>query len=142
MKERDLNKRLQESIIDMETVLGAIAQAKSCKPRGRRGPLDLLEDEPALHEFLKGALLEVAGNLAIDGCAPAVIRSVYRETAFLLAVTFNAVGQAHRKLYADLLPQTDDQAVLAEPRADQDLSPAPESGSRQDRSSERKEPKS
>lgn len=141
VKERDLNTRLQEAIIDADAVLGAIAEAKQRQPRGRRGPLDLLEGEPALHEFLKGALLEIAGEMAINDCPPAMTRAVYRETAFLLAVTFNAVRYAHRDLYADLLPQAEADVAEAKPQADQDLSPGQDGGNEANRSSKKKEPK-
>jgi hypothetical protein len=135
VNDKQLGRRLRESIIDSETILRAVAHARQCKPRGRRGPLDLLESEPALQEFLKGALLEVAGEMAIHGCEPSVIRAVYREAAFLLAVTFNSVGQAHRDLYADLLPQTEPEATAS--HADQDLSPGPDGGKEANRPSKK-----
>lgn len=141
MSNKDFNLRLQESIIGAETVLGAIAEAKRSRPRRRRDLLDLMDGEPALQEFLKGALLEMAGEMAIHGCPPSITGAVYRQTAFLLAVTFNAVQQAHRDLYADLLPQTEaDANAKSESPADRDPSPGPDGGKGADRPS-KKEPK-
>lgn len=134
MSDKHQKLRLQESIIDTETVLRAVAEAKACKPTGRRGPLDLLADEPAMYEFLKGALLEIAGQMAINDCPPAMTRLVYREAAFLLAVTFNAVRHAHRDLYADLLPRTETDPPSTGSHADQDLSSKPEGGNKTHRS--------
>jgi hypothetical protein len=126
VKEHDVRTGLQESIIDMDTVLCAVSKAKRCKPPGRRSPLDLLDGEPTLQEFLKGSMLEIAGNMAINGCSPSITRSVYREASFLLAVTFNAVRQAQRDLYADLLPQAEIEAVIVEPQADHILADKPD----------------
>lgn len=107
MKKRDTDPRLQEAIIDAETVLAAVAVAKSHKARRAPGSLAVLEGEPALQEFLKGALLEIAGSMAIHGCPSSITGSVYREVAFLLGVTFASVRKAHRDLFADLLPDTE-----------------------------------
>lgn len=131
----------QESIIDMPTILAAITEARLHKSRGPRENLDMLNGEPALQEFLKGSLLEIAGNMALNGCSSSTIRGIHHEVAFLLATTFSAVRQAYRELYADLLPQTEDPAMPVKPDADQDQAVKPDGPRKTDRLSKRKETK-
>ncbi len=103
--------RRQEAIIDPETLLGAIRDAKAPRSRRTRRPLPALDGEPVLQEFLQGALLETAGLAALHGAPPTVVRGINAETRFLLTVTFEAVSRAHRRLYEDLLPRTDTDAA-------------------------------
>jgi hypothetical protein len=101
---------MQEAIIDMETVLQGIGRSRRPRLRAGRSALGALESEPVLQEFLGGAIMELAGKMALEGCPPTATRIMYRELSFLLAVTFDAVREAHRKLYADLLPPADPSA--------------------------------
>jgi len=105
VKKADREARRQEAIIDPETLLGAIRDAKAQARRGGRQPLEALACEPVLREFLLGALLETAGLAALHGSPPVAVRGMNAETRFMLTVTFEAVRRAHRRLYEDLLPQ-------------------------------------
>jgi len=114
--------RLQESIVEMEVVLGAIAEIRQPEGTSGRKALDVLSGEPVLQEYLSGAILEIAGKMSLFGCPPAAVRCMYREVAFLLATTFLSVRQAHRQLYADLLPQAP--VAASDPQAQADESGA------------------
>lgn len=96
-----------DAIITPELLLEAIAGVREFRAvtGTRTGPLATMEGEPALREFLHGSLLEIAGRMGLSGCSPEIISNVHQEMSFLLAVTFEAVGQAHRRLFADVMPE-------------------------------------
>jgi len=98
-----------DSIISPDLLLETVAAVREFRavtgPRSQAlAPLEL---EPALQQFLDGALLEIAGRMSLSGCSPQITHAVHSEASFLLSVTFEVVRQAHRRLFADLLPEPD-----------------------------------
>lgn len=103
------NRCSAESIIDAEVLTAALEaiQQHDTRKGEDKEPLDLMEGEPALRGYLNEALLQLAGKMALCGCPTEAVQGVHHDTMTLLAATFEVVRQAYRRLYADLLPQTE-----------------------------------
>lgn len=99
---------LSDSIIDSDLLLAVIAGVKEYRAVvGKKSrPLSLMSGEGVLQVFLESSLLELAGQMALSGCGPESVRTMHEEVSFLLNVTCEVVTQAHRRLFADLLPQS------------------------------------
>jgi len=128
----------REAIIEPGMVSAAVGEARLCRVEPRQ-PLELLDAEPALKEFLEEGLLKMAGRMALDGAPPPIVRAIHEEASFLLAVTFNAVCHAYRSLYEDLLPQTESESSTVQTETP---SPSSNAGGNSADVTIKKEPKS
>jgi hypothetical protein len=85
------------------------ATMREIAEQAEQGTCDLLDRESVLHEFIEARLLQLAGQMSIAGSSTQMVRGVSVAVHFLLNVTATVVAKAHRELWADFLPTSDDE---------------------------------